>query len=81
MVMERLNHPNIVNLLEVIDDPSSKNVFFVLEYCEKGSIMADEVIVDPLSMDKTWQYFREMLKGVKYLHDQVINRHSNMIYL
>ncbi|KAF9609143.1 hypothetical protein IFM89_013397 [Coptis chinensis] len=32
--MKILAHPNIVNLLEVIDDPNTDNFYMVLEYVE-----------------------------------------------
>ena len=37
-VMERIEHPNIVWLHEVIDDPSKDNIFLVTEYHSKGSL-------------------------------------------
>ncbi len=33
-IMKRLSHPNIVKLVEVIDDPSSDNLLMVMEYVE-----------------------------------------------
>ena len=37
-ILKKARHPNIVALLEVIDDPSRKKVYIVLEWVEKGQI-------------------------------------------
>ncbi|KAK1326894.1 Serine/threonine-protein kinase GRIK2 [Acorus calamus] len=33
-IMKMLDHPNIVNLIEVIDDPNTDSFYMVLEYVE-----------------------------------------------
>jgi [calcium/calmodulin-dependent protein kinase] kinase len=71
MVMEMLNHPHIIRLLEVIDDLSSKNVFMVLEHMENGPILPPEEIVNPLTCEVAWKYFRDILEAVIYLHEKV----------
>ena len=37
-ILKKARHPNIVSLLEVIDDPNKKKVYLILEYVEKGEI-------------------------------------------
>ncbi|GAB7364879.1 hypothetical protein MBLNU230_g5670t1 [Neophaeotheca triangularis] len=37
-VLKKARHPNVVALLEVIDDPSRKKVYIVLEWVERGEI-------------------------------------------
>lgn len=37
-ILKKARHPNIVALLEVIDDPSRKKVYIVLEWVERGEI-------------------------------------------
>jgi serine/threonine protein kinase len=37
-ILKKARHPNIVALLEVIDDPSRKKVYIVLEWVERGDI-------------------------------------------
>ncbi|MBE7181872.1 MAG: protein kinase, partial [Terriglobus roseus] len=38
-ILKKARHPNIVALLEVIDDPKRKKVYIVLELVERGEIM------------------------------------------
>lgn len=37
-ILKKCRHPNVVRLIEVIDDPASKKVYLVLEYVELGEI-------------------------------------------
>ena len=37
-VLERLDHPHITFLHEIIDDPSKDNIYLVTEYHSKGSL-------------------------------------------
>lgn len=37
-ILKKARHPNVVSLLEVIDDPSKGKVYLILEYVEKGEI-------------------------------------------
>ncbi|KAK5688853.1 hypothetical protein LTS10_000832 [Elasticomyces elasticus] len=37
-ILKKVRHPNIVTLLEVIDDPTRKKVYIVLEYVHRGEI-------------------------------------------
>jgi serine/threonine protein kinase len=71
-VMKRLRHHNVVSLHEVIDDPNAKKIFLVQEFMEKGPLMPDSENVTPLSIDKSRKYFRDILKGVIYLHHEGI---------
>ncbi|CAI9293295.1 unnamed protein product [Lactuca saligna] len=34
LIMIMLNHPNIVNMIEVVDDPNTYHFYMVLEYIE-----------------------------------------------
>mmetsp|Transcript_24677 Transcript_24677/g.36360 ORF Transcript_24677/g.36360 Transcript_24677/m.36360 type:complete len:1256 (+) Transcript_24677:1756-5523(+) len=75
-IMKNLRHPNVVSLLEVIDDPSAKQVYLIQEYMEGGPLLpGEQVVTEPLPPEKVWLYFRDMLRGVSYLHSQgVVHR-------
>jgi len=75
--MKKLNHDNLVSLIEVLDDPSEDSLYMVLEYCKKGVIMkvgVDEK-ADPYGEDECRCWFRDLILGIEYLHAQgVVHR-------
>ncbi|KAM4727077.1 calcium/calmodulin-dependent protein kinase kinase 1 isoform 2-T2 [Anableps anableps] len=70
-ILKKLDHVNIVKLVEVLDDPSEDNLYMVFELMWKGPVM--EVPTDtPFSEEQARQYFRDILLGIEYLHYQKI---------
>ena len=57
-ILKKARHPNIVGLLEVIDDPNRQKVYIVLEYVENGEIiwrrrgLREIVHVDKIRLDR-----------------------------
>ena len=57
-ILKKARHPNVVSLLEVIDDPNSQKVYIVLEYVENGEIvwrrrgLREIVHVDRIRLDR-----------------------------
>lgn len=39
-IMKTLSHPNIVRLLEALEDEASMKIYLVMEYCSKGAVMS-----------------------------------------
>lgn len=70
-VLKKLNHPNIVKLVEVLDDPDSDNLYMVFEFLEKGPVIEIPTST-PLSETQAWTYFRDVVLGIEYLHHQKI---------
>ncbi|KAI3636424.1 hypothetical protein MIR68_005776 [Amoeboaphelidium protococcarum] len=73
-ILKRSNHPNIVQLYEVLNDPDQDCLYIVFEYCSGGHTMkmSMEERQTPLSEDRCRQYFSQLLYGVEYLHDMHI---------
>ncbi|XP_042859766.1 calcium/calmodulin-dependent protein kinase kinase 1-like isoform X4 [Penaeus japonicus] len=70
-ILKKLIHPNVVKLVEVLDDPDEDNFYMAFELLEKGEVM--EVPTDtPLTEDQAWGYFRDVVLGIEYLHYQKI---------
>ncbi|KAI9375402.1 kinase-like domain-containing protein [Aspergillus egyptiacus] len=57
-ILKKARHPNVVSLLEVIDDPNRQKVYIVLEYIENGEIiwrqrgLREIVYVDKLRLER-----------------------------
>lgn len=74
-IMKRLNHPNIVKLFEVIDDPNDDKIYMVMEYVKGGPVMNVQVESEPLPEEKAKKYFCDVVKGLEYMHSkQIIHR-------
>ncbi|XP_059406650.1 calcium/calmodulin-dependent protein kinase kinase 1-like isoform X2 [Carassius carassius] len=70
-ILKKLDHLNIVKLIEVLDDPAEDSLHMVFELMQKGPVM--EVPSDsPFSEDQARHYFRDIVLGIEYLHYQKI---------
>lgn len=67
-IMKKLNHPNLVQLIEVLDDPEEDSLYIVLEMCRKGVVMkiglGEQSTPYPEDMCRTW--FRDLILGIEY---------------
>lgn len=77
-ILKHLRHKNLVKLCEIIDDPSSKHLYIVLEYVEAGPVMIKDpknskafisrltngVLLE--SMAST--IFKDLMSVLEYLH-------------
>lgn len=68
-VLQRLEHPNIIWLHEIINDPKKSKIYLVTEWQKKGSL-ASKVGKDMRL------YFIDMLKALHYCHEtaKVVHR-------
>uniref|UniRef100_A0A0D9Y1X5 Protein kinase domain-containing protein n=1 Tax=Leersia perrieri TaxID=77586 RepID=A0A0D9Y1X5_9ORYZ len=66
-IMKMLDHPNIVNLIEVIDDPEIDKFYMVLEYVEQ-KLVCDNGLGETSSR----KYLRAIISGLMYLHSHNI---------
>lgn len=75
-IMKKLNHPNLVQLIEVLDDPNEDSLYMVMEMCKKGVVMRIDLDIeaqaDPYPEDVCRLYFRDLILGIEYLHAQGI---------
>lgn len=58
-ILKKARHPNIVALLEVIDDPARKKVYIVLERVELGEIVWRAVAPKEIALVESRRYDRE----------------------
>ncbi|KAJ8710967.1 hypothetical protein PYW07_008209 [Mythimna separata] len=70
-VLKKLDHPNVVKLVEVLDDPAEDHLYLVFQLLEGGPVI-DIPTETPLSEHLARKYIRDALLGVEYLHYQRI---------
>ena len=64
-IMKKLDHPNVVKLVEVLDDPEQDNLYMVFELLKGGEIL--EVPTEkPLDEKAAWLAFRDVVLGLEY---------------
>ncbi|KAK2987759.1 hypothetical protein RJ640_016354, partial [Escallonia rubra] len=68
LIMKMLNHPNIVNLIEVIDDPTMDHFYMVLEYVEGKWVCEGSGPPGGLGENTARKYLRDIVSGLMYLH-------------
>ncbi|KAL6204820.1 hypothetical protein ACLB2K_022087 [Fragaria x ananassa] len=72
LIMKMLEHPNIVNLIEVIDDPDTDHFYMVLEYVEGKWVCEGSGPPGGLGESTARKYLRDIVRGLMYLHDHNI---------
>ncbi|XP_048677487.2 calcium/calmodulin-dependent protein kinase kinase 2 isoform X3 [Caretta caretta] len=70
-ILKKLDHPNVVKLVEVLDDPSEDHLYMVFELVKQGPVM-EVPAMKPLTEDQARFYFQDLIKGIEYLHYQKI---------
>lgn len=66
IIMKLLNHPNVLRLYDVWE--TSKDLYMVLEYVEKGEIFNLLVERGPLPENEAVRFFRQIIIGISYCH-------------
>jgi calcium-dependent protein kinase len=83
-ILQELDHPNIVRLYEVYEDP--KYVYFVMEYLQGWSLF-DRLTSEEhmLTEDNNREIFYQLIKGLQYLHKNGVAHRDikpeNMIFV
>ncbi|KAI9342765.1 kinase-like domain-containing protein [Zopfochytrium polystomum] len=70
-ILKKVNHPNVVGLKEVIDDPGAEKIYLVLEFMAGGEVRWRDRPDNPkpaLSVDEARLIFRDVICGLEYLH-------------
>jgi [calcium/calmodulin-dependent protein kinase] kinase len=67
-IMKKLNHPNLVQLYEVLDDPEEDSLYMVMEMCKAGVVMkvALGIQATPYSENECRCWFRDLVLGIEY---------------
>ena len=70
-IMKKVDHRNVVRLVEVMDDPHNDRLYLVMEYVELGHVGSSEM-PEPIPLHLVKQYVRDALLGLDYLHYHAI---------
>lgn len=75
-ILKKLDHENVVNLIEVLDDPEGDSLYMVLEMCEKGVVMKIDLdsIAEPYPEEQCRLWFRDMILGIEYCLVSLLGR-------
>ena len=71
-LLKKLRHENVVRLLEVIDDPRRQTIYMVLELMHGPICTTRPSRLGALSMQLTRRYFRDICRGLAYLHASAV---------
>ncbi|CAO2824544.1 unnamed protein product [Amaranthus hypochondriacus] len=72
LIMKIVSHPNIVNLIEVIDDPDTDRLYMVLEYVEGKWDCDGSGPPSGLGEGSARRFLRDIVSGLMYLHSHNI---------
>ena len=68
-IMKKMNHPNVVRLIEVIEDPFDENVYLVMEYCYGQIKWRKKTVNSPLPDNKAdTSEFTTIFKSNSFSH-------------
>ncbi|KAI9262016.1 kinase-like domain-containing protein [Sporodiniella umbellata] len=68
-ILKKCRHPNVVQLMEVIDCEESRKIYMALEYSERGEIeWRDELEQPVMDLEEARSIFRDVVNGLDYLH-------------
>ncbi len=72
-IMKKMNHPHIVRLIEIIDDPNHHKQYLIQEFIPNGDLLEKIKQYDknPLSEQNLRKYFRQLMTAVWYCHEIV----------
>lgn len=62
---QQLDHPNVVKLVEVLDDPLEDSLYLVFELVQLGEVLSIPTDT-PMSEERAWCVFRDVLLGLEY---------------
>lgn len=77
-IMKKLNHPHVLRLYEVMDDPNVNKLYLVLEYMKGGDLMqlqrgdSKSYSCNPMPDYLVLRVLAQVAQGLKYLHSQNI---------
>lgn len=70
-IMRKLNHENVLNMRDVIDDSTINKLYMVMDFCRRGAVMdSANLPCAPLDFNDCRRWFADVVVGLDYLHFQ-----------
>lgn len=66
-----MDHPNVVKLIEVLDDPLEDSLYLVFELLQLGEVLSVPTKI-PLSEERAWCILRDAVLGLEYRKHSII---------
>jgi serine/threonine protein kinase len=81
-IMKKLDHPHLVKLYEIIDDPKEKKLYLITELVKKGTL-EKKVKQSPTWLTETEnddmrKIFRQLITALEYCHEVVKILHRDI---
>lgn len=72
-MLRRLNHPNVIKLIEVMFNEEKQKMYLILEYCLGGlQTLLERAQGQKFPIWQAHRYFIQLIEGLEYLHSQGI---------
>ncbi|KAG0167242.1 hypothetical protein DFQ28_005948 [Apophysomyces sp. BC1034] len=71
-IMKLIRHPNVMALVDVIDDASSPDLHLILEYVEGGELFEYLVSKGKLNETEARHHFQQIILGLDFCHHHLI---------
>ncbi|KAF7732339.1 hypothetical protein EC973_005235 [Apophysomyces ossiformis] len=71
-IMKLIRHPNVMALVDVIDDASSPDLHLILEYVEGGELFEYLVSKGKLNEAEARRHFQQIILGLDFCHHHLI---------
>ncbi len=74
-IMKKLQHENVVKLVEVIQEVDNDEIYIIMEYVENGSLLG-KIRQGNIPKITIWKFFRDLIQGIDYCHNvgKIIHR-------
>jgi [calcium/calmodulin-dependent protein kinase] kinase len=75
-IMKKLDHPFILKLFEIIDDPNEKKLYLITEFVKNGNLVKrinnnPELFYTNSDYRPMRKYFRQLIQALDYCHNSV----------
>lgn len=71
-ILIKMKHPNIVNLIKVVDDDAHNRCYLILEYVSGGELFDYIIAHGRLSETDARRFMRQIISAVEYCHSLLV---------